>query len=85
MSLVANNSTVRRNGMSQDIYDVMQMVLHNGGENHPNNIVDYILSKFDLAEIDFIIEMLDNNDVVKVLEGLRDHKLTHKKQADAIR
>ena len=71
--------------MSQDIYDVMQMVLHNGGENHPNNIVDYILSKFDLAEIDFIIEMLDNNDVVKVLEGLRDHKLTHKKQADAIR
>jgi hypothetical protein len=26
-----------------------------------------------IAEIDFIIEVLDNDDVVKVREGLRDH------------
>jgi len=36
-------------------------------------MVDYIISNFDLAEIDFIVEVLDNNDVVKVREGLRDH------------
>lgn len=59
--------------LSQDIYDVIQMVLHNGGEDHPDNMVDYIISNFDLAEIDFIVEVLDNNDVVKVREGLRDH------------
>jgi len=66
--------------LSYEIYDVMQMVLHNGGEDHPDNMIDYIISKFDLADIDFIIEMLDNNDVVKVHEGLSKHKLTHKRK-----
>tara|TARA_R100001463_G_scaffold97148_1_gene151600 strand:+ start:710 stop:922 length:213 start_codon:yes stop_codon:yes gene_type:complete len=66
--------------LSQDIYDVMQTVLHNGGMDHPDNIVDHIVSNFGLEEIDFIIEMLDNNDVVKVHEGLSKHKLTHKRK-----
>jgi hypothetical protein len=48
-------------------------VLHNGGEDHPDNIVDDIVSNFDQSEIDSIVEMLGNNDVVKVLEGLRNH------------
>ena len=39
----------------------------------PDNMVDYIISNFDLAEIDFIVEVLDNNDVVRVREGLSDH------------
>ena len=59
--------------LSHDIYDAVQMVLHNGGEDHPDNLVDYIISNFDLAEVDFIVEVLGNDDVVKVLEGLRDH------------
>lgn len=54
-------------------YDVIQTVLHNGGEDHPDNIVDDIVSNFDQSEIDSIVEMLGNNDVVKVLEGLRNH------------
>ena len=74
-----NSNTMEQNKMrgdktlSQDIYDVIQMVLYNGCEDHPDNMVDYIISNFDLAEIDFIVEVLDNNDVVKVREGLRDH------------
>ena len=59
--------------LNQDIYDVIQMVLHNGGEDHPDNMIDYIISNFDLSEIDFIVEALDNNSVVEVREGLRDH------------
>jgi hypothetical protein len=59
--------------MKQEIYDVIQNVLHNGGEDNPDNIVDDIVSNFDLSEIGFIAEMLGNDDVVKVLEGLRNH------------
>ena len=66
--------------MKQEIYDVVQNVLHNGGEDHPDNIVDDIVSNFDLAEIDSIVELLGNDDVVKVHEGLRNHKLTHKRK-----
>jgi hypothetical protein len=66
--------------MKQEVYDVIQTVLHNGGEDHPDNIVDDIVSNFDLAEIDSIVELLDNNDVVKVREGLRNHKLTQKRK-----
>ncbi len=74
-----NSNTMEQNKMrgdktmSHDIYDVIQMVLHNGGEDNPDNMVDYIISNFDLAEIDFIVEVLDNDDVVKVSEGLRDN------------
>lgn len=59
--------------MKQEIYDAIQNVLHNGGEDNPDNIVDDIVSNFDLSEIGFIAEMLGNDDVVKVLEGLRNH------------
>ena len=59
--------------MKQEIYDVIQNVLHNGGEDNPDNIVDDIVSNFDLSEIGFIAEMLGNDDVVTVLEGLRNH------------
>jgi hypothetical protein len=59
--------------MKQEVYDVMQNVLHNGWADHPDNIVDDIVSNFDQSEIDSIVEMLGNNDVVKVLEGLRNH------------
>ena len=59
--------------MSQDIYDACQMVINNPDDLDADDIMDYIISNFDLAEIDFIVEVLDNNDVVKVREGLRDH------------
>ncbi len=59
--------------MKQEMYDVMQQLLHNGGEDHHDNIVDNIVSNFDQSEIGFIVELLDNSDVVKVLEGLRNH------------
>ncbi len=59
--------------MKQEMYDVMQRLLHNGGEDHHDNIVDDIVSNFDQSEIGFIVELLDNSDVVKVLEGLRNH------------
>ena len=59
--------------MKQEIYDVIQNVLHNGSEDNPDNIVDDIVSNFDQSEIGFIVEMLGNDDVVKVLEGLRNH------------
>ena len=59
--------------LSQDIYDACQMVINNPDDLDADDIMDYIVSNFDLAEIDFIIEVLDNVDVVKVREGLRDH------------
>ena len=59
--------------LSQDIYDVCQMVINNPDDLDADDIMDYIICNFDLAEIDFIIEVLDNVDVVKVREGLRDH------------
>jgi len=59
--------------LSQDIYDACQMVINNPDDLDADDIMDYIISNFDLAEIDFIIEVLDNVDVVKVREGLRDH------------
>jgi len=59
--------------MKQEIYDVIQNVLHNGSEDNPDNIVDDIVSNFDQSEIGFIVEILGNDDVVKVLEGLRNH------------
>ena len=74
-----NSDTMEQNKMrgdktlSQDIYDVCQMVINNPDDLDADDIMDYIVSNFDLAEIDFIIEVLDNVDVVKVREGLRDH------------
>ena len=59
--------------LSKDIYDACQMVINNPDDLDADDIMDYIISNFDLAEIDFIIEVLDNVDVVKVREGLRDH------------
>ena len=59
--------------LSQDIYDVIQMVLHNGGEDHPDNMVDYIISNFELAEVDLIVEILGNHDTVVVYDELRNH------------
>ena len=59
--------------LSQDIYDACQMVINNPDDLDADDIMDYIVSNFDLAEIDFIIEVLDNVDVVKVREGMRDH------------
>jgi hypothetical protein len=59
--------------LSQDIYDAVQMVLHNGGEDHPDNLVDYIISNFELAEVDLIVEILGNDDAVVVYNGLRNH------------
>ncbi len=74
-----NSNTMEQNKMkgdktlSQDIYDVCQMVINNPDDLDADDIMDYIICNFDLAEIDFIIEVLDNVDVVKVREGLRDH------------
>ena len=59
--------------LSEDIYDAVQMVLHNGGEDHPDNLVDYIISNFELAEVDLIVEILGNDDAVVVYNGLRNH------------
>jgi hypothetical protein len=59
--------------LSHDIYDACEMVINNPDDLDADDIMDYIISNFDLAEIDFIVEVLDNNDVVKVREGLRDH------------
>ena len=74
-----NSNTMEQNKMkgdktlSKDIYDACQMVINNPDDLDADDIMDYIVSNFDLAEIDFIIEVLDNVDVVKVREGLRDH------------
>ena len=59
--------------LSQDIYDACQMVINNPDDLDADDLIDYIISNFDLAEIDFIIEVLDNVDVVKVREGLHNH------------
>jgi hypothetical protein len=59
--------------LSHDIYDACQMVINNPDDLDADDLIDYIISNFDLAEIDFIIEVLDNVDVVKVREVLKDH------------
>ena len=59
--------------LSQDIYDACQMVINNPDDLDADDLIDYIISNFDLAEIDFIIEVLDNVDVVKVRKVLKDH------------
>ena len=59
--------------LSHDIYDACEMVINNPDDLDADDLIDYIISNFDLAEIDFIIEVLDNVDVVKVREVLKDH------------
>jgi len=41
--------------LSHDIYDAVQMVLHNGGMDTTDSLVDYIISNFELAEVDLIV------------------------------
>ena len=74
-----NSNTMEQNKMrgdktmSQDIYDACQMVINNPDDLDTDDIMDYIISNFDLAEIDFMLEMLNNVDVVRVREGLQNH------------
>jgi len=59
--------------LSHDIYDAVQMVLHNGGMDTTDSLVDYIISNFELAEVDLIVEILGNHDTVVVYDELRNH------------
>jgi len=59
--------------MSHDIYDACQIIMNNPDDLSGDDIMDYIISNFDLSEIDFIVDVLDNLAVVKIREGLRDH------------
>ena len=74
-----NSNTMEQNKMrgdktmSQDIYDACQMVINNPDDLDADDIMDYIISNFDLAEIDFMLEVLNNVDVVRVREGLQNH------------
>jgi len=59
--------------LSHDIYDAVHMVLNNGGMDTTDSLVDYIVSNFELAEVDLILEILRDNDVVVVCEELSNH------------
>jgi hypothetical protein len=59
--------------VSQDIYDAFMMIVGNPDDLEIDDITDYVISNFDLAEIDFIVELLDNLDAVMVREELRNH------------
>ena len=59
--------------VSQDIYDAFMMIVGNPDDLEVDDITDYVISNFDLAEIDFIVELLDNLDAVMVREELRNH------------
>ena len=75
-----NSNTMEQNKMrgdfktvSQDIYDAFMLIVGNPDDLEVDDITDYVISNFDLAEIDFIVELLDNIDAVRVREELRDH------------
>ena len=74
-----NSNTMEQNKMrgdktvSQDIYDAFMMIVGNPDDLEVDDITDYVISNFDLAEIDFIVELLDNLDAVMVREELRNH------------
>ena len=59
--------------MSQDIYDACQMVINNPDDLDADDIMDYIISNFELAEVDLIVEILGNHDTVVVYDELRNH------------
>jgi hypothetical protein len=59
--------------VSKDIYDAFMMIVGNPDDLEIDDITDYVISNFDLAEIDFIVELLDNLDAVMVREELRNH------------